>query len=47
VGLFRHRQPPIAKLDAQLAATDRLIDQIVYALYGLSADEIALVEGGA
>ena len=45
--LFRHRQPPIAVLDAQIVATDRLIDQIVYALYGLSVDETALVEGGA
>ncbi len=29
----------------RLAATDRLIDQIVYLLYGLTDEEIALVEG--
>jgi len=38
----------IAKLDplkARIAATDRLIDQIVYKLYGLSEEEIKIVEG--
>jgi hypothetical protein len=30
----------------RLTATDRLIDQIVYPLYGLTAVEIAIVEGG-
>ena len=30
---------------AQLAATDRLIDQVVYRLYGLTEAEIALVAG--
>ncbi len=29
----------------KLADTDRLIDQIVYALYGLTEEEIAMVEG--
>jgi hypothetical protein len=29
----------------QLAATDALIDQIVYRLYGLNEEEIAIVEG--
>jgi hypothetical protein len=32
-------------LKARLAATDRLIDQVVYRLYGLTEDEIAVVEG--
>ena len=32
-------------LKARLAATDRLIDQAVYTLYGLTDDEIAIVEG--
>ena len=32
-------------LKARLAATDRLIDQVVYRLYGLTGDEIAVVEG--
>jgi hypothetical protein len=31
-------------LKQRLAATDRLIDQVVYRLYGLSEDEIAIVE---
>lgn len=32
-------------LKAQLAFTDRLIDQIVYRLYGLTEEEIGIVEG--
>lgn len=37
-----------AELSARkCAALDRQIDQLVYELYGLTADEIALVEGGA
>ena len=32
---------------AKIESTDRLIDQIVYQLYGLTDEEIALVEGGA
>ena len=31
----------------RLAMTDRLIDQIVYRLYGLTEEEIAIVEGRA
>jgi hypothetical protein len=31
-------------LKAQLAATDRLIDQVVYRLYGLTEEEVAVVE---
>lgn len=30
-----------------LGRTDRLIDQIVYKLYGLTEEEIAIVEGRA
>ena len=45
VKVYRTRQPAIAALDARIAATDRLIDQIVYALYGLTDQEVALVEG--
>ncbi len=45
VKVYRTRQPAIAAFDARIAATDRLIDQIVYALYGLTDEEIALVEG--
>ncbi len=47
VRVFRRRQPPIAALDKRIAATDRLIDQIVYRLYNLTDDEIAIVEGRA
>jgi hypothetical protein len=32
-------------LNASLAATDALIDRIVYALYGLAEEEIAIIEG--
>ncbi|HSH81588.1 MAG TPA: TaqI-like C-terminal specificity domain-containing protein [Herpetosiphonaceae bacterium] len=45
VRVYRQRQPAVAALDHRLAATDQLIDRIVYALYGLSDDEIAIVEG--
>jgi hypothetical protein len=31
----------------RLAATDRLIDLIVYRLYGLTEEEVAIVEGRA
>jgi hypothetical protein len=30
---------------ARIVATDALIDQVVYRLYGLSAEEVAVVEG--
>ena len=33
-------------LQAQLAAADRHIDRLVYELYGLTADEIKIVEEG-
>jgi hypothetical protein len=33
-------------LEAQIAATDRQIDALVYELYGLTADEIKIVEEG-
>jgi hypothetical protein len=32
-------------LTVRIVATDRLIDQIIYKLYGLTEDEIAIVEG--
>jgi hypothetical protein len=31
-------------VNADLSATDALIDRIVYALYGLGPDEIAIIE---
>ena len=33
-------------LQAQIDATDRQIDRLVYALYGLSEDEVRVVKGG-
>ncbi len=33
-------------LAAQIAATDRQIDRLVYELCGLSEDEVRIVEGG-
>jgi hypothetical protein len=36
----------LARVRARIAATDRLIDLIVYRLYGLTADEVAVVEEG-
>ena len=36
----------LAPLLARITATDVLIDRIVYALYGLTDEEIAVVEGG-
>ena len=33
-----------AVLERQIAATDKAIDQLVYELYGLTEDEIRLVE---
>ena len=38
-----HEQSVLA---AQIAATDRQIDRLVYALYGLSEEDVRIVEGG-
>ena len=38
-----HEQSVLA---AQIAATDRQIDRLVYELYGLSEEEVRIVEGG-
>lgn len=45
VRVYRQRQPAISTLDARLAYTDSLIDQVVYRLYGLTEDEVGIVEG--
>jgi hypothetical protein len=37
--------PAYADLAARIAAADWLIDRIVYALYGLTEEEIGIVEG--
>jgi len=43
------KQSPSARhlLDQKLAITDRQTDALVYELYGLTEDEIAIVEGRA
>ncbi len=35
----------LQQLETQLTATDRQIDRLVYELYNLTEEEIALVEG--
>jgi len=37
--------PSIGEPVARIDATDRLIDGLVYELYGLSEEEIGIVEG--
>ncbi len=45
VGVYRDHALAYAALVQRIAATDRIIDQIVYQLYGLTEEEIAIVEG--
>lgn len=42
---FNNSIAKLAPLKAKIEATDRLIDRIVYKLYGLTADEVKVVEG--
>ncbi len=42
---FEKKQKEAAALKATLEATDRAIDALVYELYGLTAEEIRVVEG--
>ena len=44
-GEFSAAVNALTPLKAHIEATDKLIDQIVYKLYGLTDDEIAIVEG--
>ncbi|NBD35281.1 MAG: hypothetical protein GVY30_04700, partial [Chloroflexi bacterium] len=44
VGVYRDHAPAYAARVQRIAATDRIIDRIVYQLYGLTAEEIAIVE---
>jgi hypothetical protein len=37
----------LAPIKTRIAATDDLIDEIVYKLYGLAKEEIAIVKGGS
>ena len=48
--LTANRQPPFSPFvngdfDADTSALERQIDQMVYSLYGLTPEEIAIVEG--
>ncbi|MEA3344806.1 MAG: N-6 DNA methylase [Chloroflexota bacterium] len=44
VGVYRNHHPEYDALVRRIEATDRLIDQIVYILYGLTEEEVAVVE---
>jgi hypothetical protein len=39
-------EPEVCDIDMAVAATDRQIDRIVYDLYGLTEEEIRIVEEG-
>jgi hypothetical protein len=43
---FEAYQKELLELQSQIESSDREIDKMVYALYGLSDEEIAVVEGG-
>jgi hypothetical protein len=45
VDVYRDHAGEYGRLARQITTTDDLIDQIVYRLYGLTDDEIAIVEG--
>jgi hypothetical protein len=45
MALFRDRAEEIAALSRTIDRLDKEVDQMAYALYGLSDDEIAIVEG--
>jgi hypothetical protein len=45
VDVYREHHEPYRALVERIEATDELIDQIVYRLYGLTEEEIAVVEG--
>jgi hypothetical protein len=36
-----------SRIERRIEATDRQIDELVYRLYGLTKEEIAIVEGSA
>jgi hypothetical protein len=47
IDVYREHHPSYKRLVERIASTDELIDQIVYRLYGLTDEEIAVVEGRA
>jgi hypothetical protein len=44
IDVYREHHPSYRRLVERIASTDELIDQIVYRLYGLTDEEIAVVE---
>jgi hypothetical protein len=44
-GEFSAAMKVLTPLKSRIEATDKLIDQIIYKLYGLTDDEVAIVEG--
>ena len=42
---FESYQKELLEIKANIDATDKQIDEMVYELYGLSEDEVAVVEG--
>jgi hypothetical protein len=42
--LFEERKKKVLELQAEIDKTDREIDRMVYALYGLTEEEIRIVE---
>lgn len=45
VNMYRAHNPTYRELTSRIEASDRLIDKIVYQLYGLTEEDIAIVEG--
>jgi hypothetical protein len=43
--LFEPKKKEAQELQAQITATEKEIDQMVYELYGLTEEEILIVEG--
>ena len=41
---FNEQRMRVHQLSANIAATERAIDEVVYALFGLTAAEVALIE---
>lgn len=46
VGVYRKHAGAYGALVRRIEATDRLIDLVVYRLYGLTEEEVGVVEGG-
>jgi hypothetical protein len=43
--IYRTYHPRIAAVDERLRQTDHMINAIIYKLYGLTAEEVGVVEG--